>query len=113
MSVDIRAGLIRIRLTPEQALQLAPLAIGAASQQQNVLFVATAIPYWSRQDEGTVWDLQVKTIPAEIGRRLKKLVLSAGLPAGQMTERLRKSRKEASADEHNRFPGDQVSGSSG
>ena len=63
---------IRLQLTQEQAEELAPLAIQAARNHQNVLFVAVTVPFWSEQ--GTVWEFQVVEIPARIGQKVVKLV---------------------------------------
>jgi hypothetical protein len=40
------AATIRLKLTAEQAGQIAPLATLAAACRQNVLFVALAAPFW-------------------------------------------------------------------
>jgi hypothetical protein len=65
---------IRLKLTPEQAEQLTPLAIDAASSRQNVLFIATVVPFWSPGEEATVWELQTTVMPAKIGHKVKKLI---------------------------------------
>ena len=66
---------IRLQLTPDQADQLAPLAIDAARSHQNLLFVATVMPFWSQEEAATIWELQTTAIPAKIGHKLKKLIL--------------------------------------
>jgi hypothetical protein len=69
------SDVIRVPLSTEQARQLAPLVHRAAEQGENVIFVATAIPYWSSQDQTVVWELQPTVIPARLGQKIKKLVL--------------------------------------
>jgi hypothetical protein len=65
---------VRLQLTPEQSEQLAPLALDAASNRQHILFVATVVPFWSPDEEATVWELQTTVIPAKIGHKVKKLI---------------------------------------
>jgi hypothetical protein len=65
--------IIRLRLTDEQAAQLAPLVTEAAKHHENVLFTAVALPFWA-PDEGTIWDLQTVTLPARIGNKIVKLI---------------------------------------
>jgi hypothetical protein len=65
---------IRFPLSTAQARQLAPLVHRAAEWGENVLFVATAIPYWSWEDESVVWQLETVIAPARIGEKIKKLI---------------------------------------
>src|ERR1700693_191726 len=69
-----RTDIIRFPLHAEQAQQLAPLVHRVAEQGKNVVFFATAIPFWSSQDESVIWELQVTIIQARIGEKIKKLV---------------------------------------
>lgn len=68
------AAIVRLRLTAEQANQLAPIVKCAATSGQNVLFVALCAPFWN--EDGTFWDLQTTLIPARIGHKIIKLVRS-------------------------------------
>jgi hypothetical protein len=67
-------NVIKLELTPGQTEQLTPLAIEAAGNRENVLFVAGAVPFWSPQNGETVWKLQVVTLPAKIGHKIVKLI---------------------------------------
>ena len=73
-STAATTDIIRLKLTAEQASQLAPLATRAAASRQNVLFVALCAPFWN--GDGTFWDLQTTLIPARIGHKIIKLVRS-------------------------------------
>lgn len=65
---------IRLKLTSEQGAQFAPLAIEASSARQNVLFIASVVPFWSPKENETVWELQVIKVPAYVGYKIAKLV---------------------------------------
>jgi hypothetical protein len=67
---------IRLQLTPEQAKKLAPLALDAGLNRENVLFIATVVPFWSPEEKATVWDLQVAKIQAKAGSNVVKLILA-------------------------------------
>jgi hypothetical protein len=71
---EAQPNVIKLPLTPGQTEQLAPLAIEAAGNRENVLFVAAAVPFWSPKDGETVWELQVISLPAKIGHKILKLV---------------------------------------
>ena len=75
LTKPICAKVIRLQLTPDQVDQLAPLTIEAATNRQNILFVATAVPFWSQEEAATIWELQATAIPAPIGHKIKKLIL--------------------------------------
>jgi hypothetical protein len=66
--------LIRLKLNSEQGAQFAPLAIEASSARQNVLFIASVVPFWSPQKSETVWELQVAKVPAVIGHKIARLI---------------------------------------
>jgi hypothetical protein len=68
------SNVVRIQLTAQQVEQLAPLVQQSIERRENILFVATAVPFWLN---GTaIWELQSTVIPARIGQRIRKLVLS-------------------------------------
>jgi hypothetical protein len=69
-------GVIRLLLTPEQAEQLSPLALDAALNRKNVLFIATAVPFWSPEKEAMRWELQIAKIQAKAGGKIIKLILA-------------------------------------
>jgi hypothetical protein len=73
--------IICLRLTREQAEQLAPLTIDAARNRENVLFVSVVVPNWSA--EGSTWELQAIRIPAKIGHKIKALLLQAQKPVAK------------------------------
>jgi hypothetical protein len=68
----VASAVIRLALTTAQARQLAPLVHAAADRHENVIFIATAIPYWSSQDQSAVWELETVIAPARIGEKLRK-----------------------------------------
>lgn len=70
-------SVVRLRLTGEQAEQLTPLVLQASGRHENVIFFAVAVPFWSLQDRSVVWELQVTKIPARLGQKVKKLILTA------------------------------------
>jgi len=72
-----RQNVVCLQLTPEQTKQLAPLAIEAGKRHENTVFVAVTVPYWSRQDGATLWELQVVRIKAKLGAKVKKLILTS------------------------------------
>jgi hypothetical protein len=72
-----RPKVVRLRLTSEQTKELAPLAIDAGINRQNVLFIATAVPSWSMEEETTIWELQVAKIQAKAGPKLAKVILAS------------------------------------
>jgi hypothetical protein len=95
MSSDTNTSLIRLQLTPEQTDQLAPIVIEAAGRRQNVLFVAAAVPFWSRQDEANDFTIKFKTISARIVEELNRLVQMGDGHGGEATvKRVRKSSRE-------------------
>ena len=59
-----RGRVVRLQLTPEQAAQLAPLALDAASKRQNVLFISVVVPFWLPDEGAAVWELQATRVPA-------------------------------------------------
>jgi hypothetical protein len=74
------AAIVRLRLTAEQANQLAPIVKCAATCRQNVLFVALCAPFWN--GDGAFWELQTTVIPARIGHKIRKLII-ASLQSGR------------------------------
>jgi hypothetical protein len=72
---------IKLALTLGQTEQLTPLVREAAGNRENVLFVATAVPFWSPQDGETVWELQVVSLPAKIGHKIVKLIRDSDVGA--------------------------------
>jgi hypothetical protein len=68
------SDVIRLRLTAEQTEQLTPLALQAASRHENVIFFAVNVPSWSAEDGATVWQLQIVTMAAKLGAKVKKLI---------------------------------------
>jgi hypothetical protein len=73
-------NVIRLRLTPDQFQQLAPLVLEGARNHQNVIFLAVTVPSWSPEEGSTVWDMEVITITAELGLKVKRLILSGSNP---------------------------------
>jgi hypothetical protein len=71
------SDVIRVPLSAEQARQLAPLVHMAAEQRKNVIFFAVAIPFWSLYEQSVVWEFQATIIPAQLGQKVKKLVLGS------------------------------------
>jgi len=69
--------IIRLRLTDQQREQLAPLAGEAARDGQNVLFVATVVPFWDKDEGAVIWRLEVIRIKATAGGKVKKAILAA------------------------------------
>jgi hypothetical protein len=67
-------GAVRLRLSYDHAEQLAPLAIDAAQEHKNVLLIASVVPFWSPQNDGTTWELQVVMVKAAIGYKIAKLI---------------------------------------
>jgi hypothetical protein len=66
------APIIELRLTPDQAEQLAPLVRTAASRRENVLFFSTAAPYI---DDGQArWRLQAASVSFRTGQKILKLI---------------------------------------
>jgi hypothetical protein len=67
---------IRLQLTPAQAELLSPLVLGAARRHENVIFIAVTAPL--RSQEELTWHFQVITAPAQLGQKIKKLILTGG-----------------------------------
>ena len=66
--------IVRLELTTNQAAILAPLAIDASRNRENVLFISIAAPYWSPDAGLTAWELQVCRLPARVGDKVSKLI---------------------------------------
>lgn len=69
-----RPQVIRFQLTQQQIDQLAPLVIDAGLNRQNVLFVASVVPFWSVEDQETFLDLQTVKLPSKIANKIVKLI---------------------------------------
>jgi len=66
-----------LQLSPEQAKQLAPLAIEGARNGQNILFISTIVPFWSSSESATPWEFQVVRIRAKAGQKVIRLIREA------------------------------------
>lgn len=63
----------QLRLTLDQQAQVQPLVRSAAARRRNVVFIATASPVLDVKGE-TFWKLQVATVKAATGEKIRKLV---------------------------------------
>lgn len=70
------SDIVELRLSDDQADQLAELARTAAGQHRNVLFVATCAP--SREGGECRWKLQVVSLPQAKGAKVLKLIRENG-----------------------------------
>jgi hypothetical protein len=71
---------VRLRLTAEQTEQLTSLALQAARRHENAIFLAVTVPFWSSEDGRTVWALEVVTMAAKLGEKIKKLIRNGSNP---------------------------------
>lgn len=70
------SDVIRFPLCAEQARLIPPLVLEAAKNHQNVIFFAVTLPFWSAQEEAVFWELQITTISARLGQKIRKMVLA-------------------------------------
>jgi len=68
---------IDLCLTKEQLDEISPLVHKAARDQQNIFFIATAVPFWSAEQGETVWHFQVAALPARAAYKIAKLIRQA------------------------------------
>jgi hypothetical protein len=65
---------VRLTLDEGQVAQLAPLAIEAGLKRQNVLFLASVVPFWSDELGAAVWELQVVRLSALTGPKIVRMI---------------------------------------
>jgi hypothetical protein len=67
------SDVIRFPLTSEQAGLLAPLALEAATNHQNMILFSVPVPFRSQQEE-IIWELQTVTLSAKLGQKILTLI---------------------------------------